>query len=386
MSVYLGELVDIVGGGTPSKSNPEFWGGTIPWASVKDFKTTELLKTADFITEAGVKESATNVIPAENIILPTRMALGKVAINKVDMAINQDLKALIVKDKNLLSKRYLLRFLESKSQYLVGQGKGATVKGITLNVLRGIEIPLPSLTEQKRITAILDKASAVHSKRQQAIQLADEFLRAVFLDLFGDPVTNPKGWEVKPLKEHILHANNGLSRRRKDTENIGEIVLRLQDVHYDGIRFEKDLNRISLDEKEKARYQLEKGDILFIRVNGNPDYVGRSSVFEGYREPVYHNDHLIRLKIGEAYTPQFLSYCFNYKGGRKIISGQTKTSAGQHTISQGGIETLNFYLPPIVLQQKFVSIQRVVLQLPYDESTQNELFASLSQKAFKGEL
>lgn len=197
----LGYLVDIKGGGTPSKTVPEFWGGTIPWASVKDLKGGILERTEDYITELAVSGSSTNVIPAGSIIVPTRMALGKVAINVVDVAINQDLKALHIKDESKLSVRYLFRFLESKSQFLEEQGKGATVKGITLDVLKGLEVPLPPLREQKRVAAILDKADAIRRKRQQAIQLADDFLRAVFLDMFGDPHSNPKSVYVLPMTE-----------------------------------------------------------------------------------------------------------------------------------------------------------------------------------------
>ena len=384
--VALAELVDFKGGGTPSKSVESYWGGTIPWASVKDFKSSELSKTTDYITEEGLRNSASSLIPAGNLIVPTRMALGKVVINTIDVAINQDLRALIVKNEELVDKRYLFRFLESKAKYLEREGKGATVKGITQEVLKELEIPLPPLSEQKRVAAILDKADSLRRKNQQAIQLADQFLRAVFFDMFGDPVTNPKGWEVKPLKDQISHANNGLSRRRKETENEGDIVLRLQDVHYDGIRFEKDLNRIKLDEKEVPRYKVDIGDILFIRVNGNPDYVGRSAVFKGYSELVYHNDHLIRIKVGEAYDSEFLSYCLNFKGCRKIISAQIKTSAGQYTISQDGIERLEFFRPPLELQNKFIALKNHVLKIPHRQLNNDFLFNALSQKAFAGEL
>ena len=285
---------------------------------------------------------------------------------------------------------YLKHFLTSDVFHKQFMNTTAGVGGSLMRArpaeVERIEIPLPPLTEQKRIAAILDKADGIRRKRQQAIQLADEFLRSVFLDMFGDPVTNPKGWEVKQLKDQIRHANNGLSRRRKEPENIGSIVLRLQDVHYEGIRFEKNLNRITLDDSERDRYLLQIGDILFIRVNGNPDYVGRSAVFNGYSEPVYHNDHLIRIKVSNAYKPEFLSYCFNHKGGRNIISSQIKTSAGQHTISQGGIETLHFYLPPIGLQEKFISIQKKINSILFDIQRTNDLFFSISQKAFAGKL
>ncbi|MCV5180015.1 restriction endonuclease, partial [Escherichia coli] len=87
---------------------------------------------------------------------------------------------------------------------------------------------------------------------------------------------------------------NGISRRRKEDTNEGDIVLRLQDVHYSGIAFDKELNRIKLVDKEKQIARVEHDDLLFIRVNGNPNYVGRTAVFKSYIEPVYHNDHLIR--------------------------------------------------------------------------------------------
>ena len=93
--VCLGEIVDIKGGGTPSRSINEYWDGSIPWATVKDFKSTSLESTLESITSDGVANSATNIIPAGSIIVPTRMAVGKAAINTVDLGINQDLKALL---------------------------------------------------------------------------------------------------------------------------------------------------------------------------------------------------------------------------------------------------------------------------------------------------
>ncbi|PAA96781.1 restriction endonuclease subunit S [Serratia fonticola] len=317
--------------------------------------------------------------------------LGKCAIfeeQRSDVIHGMNLLCLRPK-KDKVFPRYLFHFISSPAfLQLIPSITKKSVNQASFNVtaFKSLEIPFPPLAEQKRIAAILDKADSIRRKRQQAIHLANEFIHAVFLDMFGDPVTNPKGWEVSSLGKNIVHANNGLSRRRKEPDNVGEIVLRLQDVHYEGISFDKDLNRIQLDSSEKKRFLVNKGDILFIRVNGNPDYVGRSSVFEGYEEDIYHNDHLIRLKVSEAYDPIFLCYCFNSDGGRKIISRQIKTSAGQHTISQGGIEQLDFYMPPVTLQKKFVCILNSAMNIPYTGDFTADLFTSLSQKAFSGQL
>lgn len=295
-------------------------------------------------------------------------------------------------DSDQIDTRWLMHLINSKhfNNQVLQYVTGTTRQRISRGNLAKLDVEVPPLDEQKRIAEILDKADTIRRKRQQAIQLADDFLRSVFLDMFGDPVTNPKGWQVELLGEHIRHANNGLSRRRKVEENIGDIVLRLQDVHYEGIRFGKELNRVDLEDKEKSRYRLDIGDLLFIRVNGNPEYVGRSAVFEGFNEAVFHNDHLIRIKVKDSFNSRFLSYMLNLPGGKKIISSKTKTSAGQHTISQGGIESLEFIIPPIDLQNKFVEIQsKVKMQLTRQSVSFNELthsFDSLSQKAFAGEL
>lgn len=209
----LGNLVSITGGGTPDRSNPTFWGGDIPWVTVKDFKSMEIAGASEHITTAGLERSASNLISVGAIIVPTRMALGKAAINSVPVAINQDLKALRVLDQSVVDRDFLFRFLLSKSAYLESQGKGATVKGITLDVLRELEIPLPPRKEQQRIAAILDKADSLRRNRQEAIRLADDFLRATFIDLFGDPVTNSHRWPTQPL-ESIGTLDRGVSKHR----------------------------------------------------------------------------------------------------------------------------------------------------------------------------
>lgn len=287
-------------------------------------------------------------------------------------------------DQKRLNKKYLAYYLRSKPfvEWISTQVSGAKMPRVVMSVFWQHEMPLPPLDEQERIVSILDKSDGIRQKREQAIKLADDFLRATFLKMFGDPVSNPMGWDVRPLGQYIIHANNGLSRRRKESENTGEVVLRLQDVHYEGIRFDNNLNRIKLTTSEKERFLVANGDILFIRVNGNPDYVGRSAVFEGYKENVYHNDHLIRLKISKEYEPIFLSYFFNHEGGKRIISRKIKTSAGQYTISQGGIESLEIYMPPISLQKEFVEIRNSVMNLPYSCNSFTKLYATLNQKIF----
>lgn len=288
-----------------------------------------------------------------------------------------------IKDKIL--PKYLFHFLSSPVFLNLISSitkKSVNQASFTVTAFKSLEIPLPSLSEQKRIAAILDKADGIRQKRDQAIKLADVFLRATFLEMFGDPVENPKGWNVIPLADQIVHANNGISRRRKGDTNEGDIVLRLQDVHYSGIAFDKELNRIKLVDKEKQIARVEYDDLLFIRVNGNPNYVGRTAVFKSYIEPVYHNDHLIRIKLDNEYQSDFLCYLINSPFSRKLIAQQIKTSAGQHTISQDGILKLMFYRPPIELQEKFINIKNKIESIFYRKDKHEDLFASIFNKLF----
>lgn len=283
---------------------------------------------------------------------------------------------------------YLYHLLPKELDRIHAVTPCVTVKHLSVQKIKDIELILPSLPEQHRIADILDKAEAINQKRAQILTLCDEFLRATFLDMFGDPVSNPKGWEVEKLESFILHMNNGLSRRRKVQENVGDIVLRLQDIQYDGIGFEKELNRVELDEDEKKRYELLVGDLLFVRVNGNPDYVGRSAVFNGYQEPVFHNDHLIRIRLNEKLLPEYLVFLLHSDIENNLISQQIKTSAGQHTISQKGINNIEIPIPSVELQQEFIAVVEKVntVKAKIQHAQELPLFDALSQQAFKGEL
>ena len=280
--VPLGGLVKISGGGTPSRNNDAYWGGSIPWATVKDLKDTTLSGTQETITPEGLRDSASNLIPAGSVIVATRMGLGKVVVNTIDVTINQDLKAFSCGSD--LEPRYLLYFLLANASHLDSMGKGATVKGITLDVLKDLSIPLPPLPEQKRIAAILDKADSIRRKRQEAVRLTEELLRSVFLEMFGDPVTNPKGWEEVTIRDLVTEVKYGTSDK---ASYVGKYpILRMNNITYLGGWNFSDLKRIDMPEKELPKYLVHKGDILFNRTNSK-ELVGKTAVYRRDEPMVY---------------------------------------------------------------------------------------------------
>lgn len=168
----IGELAEkIIGGGTPPREIQDYYKGKIPWATVKDITYHILDTTEEYISDKAVENSSTNVIPAGNVIIATRIGLGKVFMNTVDMAINQDLKGIIPK-KELIEAEYLLWYLLSKTEKIESMGTGTTVKGIRLEQLKGIFIPIPQKNEQKKIVSILNKLEGkIANERKKHITL-----------------------------------------------------------------------------------------------------------------------------------------------------------------------------------------------------------------------
>jgi len=155
----LGDVLEkIVGGGTPSRSNPNYWGNEIPWVTVKDFATFHPRQAQEFITMEGLKQSASHLIPAGTLITSTRMALGKAVIYDVDVSINQDLKALFPKPN--MSVHYLYYWFEHKAKMISELGSGSTVMGISLPDLKAVEFLLAPLPEQTAIAAVLSDMDA----------------------------------------------------------------------------------------------------------------------------------------------------------------------------------------------------------------------------------
>ena len=228
--------------------------------------------------------------------------------------------------------------------------KGAAIGGISRDFLNA-EIKMPPISMQKDIVEKLSYIDESIDVCHALLDKAAELVKSRFIEMFGDPVTNPMGWEKINLGSLSLTANNGMARRGNDAD--GNIVLRLVELQSGKIDYSNP-NRISLTDKEKQRYLLQDKDFLFARVNGNPENVGRCAVFHETVEPIYHNDHIIRYHFDEGRIDgTFLSVILNSPYGKSQFKPQLKTSAGQYTVSQSGIDIVEIPLPPIALQNQF---------------------------------
>jgi type I restriction enzyme, S subunit len=390
-TVALGDIVDIKGGGTPSRSNAEYWGGSIPWATVKDFKSTDLAKTQESITEDGVLSSATNIIPAGAVVIPTRMALGKAAINSIDMAINQDLKALL--PKSGYHNRFLLHFLLSKASYLEGKGKGATVKGITLDILRSLKIPFVPEKEQRRIAAILDKAEGIRQNRQKAISLIDILVRNAFLELFGDPVSNLHGFDSRKVEALLSNTRGaqsgpfGSSLKKHEYVNRGIPVWGVENVQENAFIPSAKLFVTEQKFQDLKRYSVEKGDVLISRAGT----VGRMCVARPGTDKSIISTNLVRVALDkEQITSEYFVSLFTYLPHRLGGLRANQKDGAFTFLNPKTLKSLKIPVPPLKLQERYVDLVRQSELLLKRSKAQLTLAdytcRALSQRAFRNEL
>ena len=362
MMEMLGDHIKLIGGGTPSKANEDYWDGDIPWASVKDLKSDILLETIDSITKDGVKNSATKIVPAGTILIATRMAVGKVTIPMMDVAINQDLKAIFC-DKSIDNK-FLFYLLKSKENYFDRVSSGATVKGIKINHITDLEIPLPPLPTQKKIAAILDAADAYRQKTKALIAKYDELTQSLFLDMFGDPVTNPKGWKKKSFTEVF-----GVTTGKLDSNQA------VEGGQYPFFTCAKDISSID-------RYSFDQEALML--AGNNAAGVYDVKYYYG-KFNAYQRTYVLTLNEGVNY--QF----FRFHLERKLKELQ-KVSIGSGTkyLTMKILDRIMLLCPNGEDQNIFTSrvktIEAQKAQAQQSLEKAEELFNALLQRAFKGEL
>ncbi len=189
----LGEVCKIIGGGTPSKKKEEFYNGDILWATVRDMKVDLIEKTEHQITNDAVKNSSTNIIPKGNVIIATRVGLGKVCLLKKNTAINQDLKGVIPLNKNQLSISFLFRWFKSISDKIINEGTGATVQGVKLTFINSLNISLPPIQEQQKIVKKLNTLQTQTKKLegiyQQKMVDLEELKKSLLQKAFSGALT-----------------------------------------------------------------------------------------------------------------------------------------------------------------------------------------------------
>ena len=338
--VRLGDVCRIVGGGTPSKKKSEYYTGNIPWASVRDMNCRILNKTEFSITKQAVEESATNVIEKGEVIISTHVGLGKVCVLGQDTAINQDLKAIIPIDE--LNRWYLYYWFEANARIFIANGKGATVKGVTVEFVKNLQIPLPPLSEQKRIAGELDRICELKRNAEARLQKLDLLVKAKFSEMFGDIVANDKGWEIVGF-DNVAIIEGGLTNDFKKYSQFPHIGI-------DSIEKDTGILRgyrtVEEDNVVSGKYFFTPQHIIYSKIRPNLNKVALPT-FEGLCSAdayaILPKDNIDRIYLAYILRSQyFLNYIVP-------LSGRT----GMPKANQKQVRGFKLPLPPLPLQREF---------------------------------
>jgi type I restriction enzyme S subunit len=297
--------------------------------------------------------------------------------------------------KQVCDSSYLYHFLRSpKFKNWTKTSSGANIKNIRISELSNFEIPLPPLTEQKRIATILDKADVIRRKRQQAIQLADEFLRSVFLEMFGDPVTNSKGWDTKKIKDGVISISAGWSANGADypcgDNELGVLKISAVTAGIFKPTENKYVEKKIIPENKKLIHPM-KGDLLFSRANTRELVAATCIVLED-RMDVFLPDKLWKIETDSTVLlPEFLNYLVWQPRFKDILTSQaTGTSGSMLNISKAKFENTIAIYPDVKSQEIFANIywkvQKTLKNINKSGASMRDLFSALSQKSFAGEI
>lgn len=294
--INLGDVCDIIGGGTPSKSVETYYNGDILWTTVGDMQGDFVFETKLKITKSGLQNSSTNIIPTNNVIIATRVGLGKVCILKKDAAINQDLKGIVPKNSNTISNKYLFYWFKSISENIIKAGTGATVQGVKLPFVKNLQFPKTSITEQKQIVAILDQTFAAVDQAKANIEKnignAKELFQSKLNEIFSQ---KGDGWEEKTFRDLSTRIGDGLHGTPNYDESGDYYFINGNNLNNGVIEIKENTKRINHEEYLKHKRELNYNTVL-VSINGTlgnvafyndePVILGKSACYINFTDDV----------------------------------------------------------------------------------------------------
>lgn len=351
MMVKLGDLGQIITGNTPKTSEQENYNSNdICFIKPSDFNEENIsfIEKSEFYISDKARNKA-RIIPKNSILVTCIGIIGKVAINNIECAFNQQINAIIPKENKCIT-NYVAYAIQFQKDYIQDIANAAVVPILNKTQFSNIEIPLPPLEEQCKIAETLDKVSDLIEKRKQQLEKLDLLVKSKFVEMFGDPITNPKNWITKSLLE-IGICKNGMNFRYDDSG---------VEIHCLGVGDFKDLSVIdnmsilpviSLNEMPTEDYLLKDGDIVFVRSNGNKELVGRCLVVYPKDTITTFSGFCIRFrKTYESITIPYLLQVLKSDSIRKNMAGR---GANIQNLNQQILNSLVIPIPPIELQNQF---------------------------------
>lgn len=376
----LTDICDFQGGSQPPKDEWLFekQEGYIRMLQIRDFTQSEKV-----VPEYVKISKSTKICQADDILIARYGAsIGKI-LTGLSGAYNVAIMRAIP-DTHMLQKKYLYYYLKSPyfQTAILNVGSRAAQAGFNKEDLSKLEIKCPLLSEQDSIIDILQKVESIIGKRKKELIFLDELVKARFVEMFGDPVTNPMGWEVVTIREVVTEVRYGTSKPA--VENGKYPYLRMNNLTVDGRLDLNDLKYIDIPKDEVEKCIVRKGDILFNRTN-SIELVGKTAVFDLADDMVIAG-YIIRVRLNEKILPEVLAQYMNLEALKNIFRSMAKGAVNQANINAQELQNVKVYIPDMKLQKQFIEVKnqidksKVAIKKSLDET--QILFDSLMQKYF----
>lgn len=298
----------------------------------------------------------------------------------------------VLRPSQLVDSGYFAQFFKTAGyrRRVSALAAGANINNLRNEHLDDMLVPLPSLSEQRRIAAILEKADALRAKRRATLALLDSLTSAAFLEMFGDQARSSSGWDTAELKSLVVDGpQNGLYRPSSDYGR-GVPILRI-DGFYDGAVVDiAALKRVDIGASERDLFGLAEGDVVINRVN-SIEYLGKCALIPRLAEPTVFESNMMRLRVDSSVIlPRFLVQVLQTPELKSQIRSRAKRAVNQASINQQDVGSFRVPVPPLASQHEFVArvaaIQGVANAARRSAVELDSLFASLQHQAFNGEL
>lgn len=387
----LKELGRIHTGSTPKTNDESLFGGDVPFVTPGDLDAVSSIQsTPRTLTDAGVKTA--ELLPAESVLVCCIGSLGKIGFAGRPVVTNQQINAVVFNPAKVHARYgfFACRMLKPQLELMA---PATTVPIVNKSRFSELRIPVPPLEDQRRIAAILDQAETLRTQRRQALAHLDTLTQSLFLDMFGDPVANDRGWPMAAVSDFVAGFESGKSLVADDEDDSTSVFRVLKVSAVTSLEYKPEQSKaVPSDYVPPKSHIVRAGDLLFSRAN-TTELIGATAFVAATPDNLLLPDKLWRFVWHQPTrtAPLYVRHLFQQPKFRQEIGQRASgTSGSMKNISHEKVLSIRVGNPPLPLQQTFATRIAAIEALKATHRTAlaqlDALFASLQQRAFAGDL